>query len=161
MKTFKHIMGIFILLILLTARNYAQNKNETIFLRVYTLEGKKITGNIYSINDSLLVLKRGDKEFSITPNSIKTIKTKRSGGANILIGVGIGALVGGLVGNSQGDDEPGLFSYSKEDYTLIYGLTGAAIGGAVGALTLTGKKSKKYRINGDLEKWKLFLEDMK
>ena len=147
-----------VFLMLLATNSYAQNKDKKLFLRVYTIQDEKIKGNIQSFNDSLLILVRGGKTLSIHPKYIKTIKTKRSGGGNIIIGAGIGALLGGVIGYSQGDDEPGWFSYSKEDYALAGVLSGALIGGGVGALTLTGKKSKKYIIDGDLKKWKSFLE---
>lgn len=139
---------------LLTTNSYAQKKTKALFLRVYTLEGKKIKGNIKNFNDSLLVLQKGEKEFRIESKNIKTIKTKRSGGGNVVAGALVGALVGGLIGSSQETD----WLVTKETNIAGYGIAGAAIGGAVGALTLAAKKSKKYHLDGDLDKWQLFIK---
>lgn len=145
-------------LMLLTININAQTKNKHLFLRVFTLDGNKVKGNILNFNDSLLVLQRGQKEFSIESKNIRTIKTKRSGGRAILAGGLIGGIAGTLIGYSGGDDESGIISFSKEDKAGIGGLIGAIIGSGVGALTIPSNSPKKYIIEGDLDKWKLFIK---
>lgn len=143
---------------LLATNSYAQNKNKKLFLRVYTIQDEKIKGNIQNFNDSLLVLQRGEKEFRIESKNIRIIKTKRAGFANIVAGAGIGALIGGLIGASQKTDENAFIEDTKEWNIFTYGVTGFAIGGSIGAVTMFSKKSKKYIINGELEKWQLFVK---
>lgn len=147
-----------VFLMLLATNSYSQDENKKLFLRVYTLQGEKIKGNLLVLNDSLLILGNGGQGLVIKANNVRTIKTKRSGGENILIGALSGAVVGGVIGFLQGDDEPGWFSYSKEDYALMGVLAGTAVGGGIGAITIAGKKSKKYIIDGNPEKWKIFVE---
>jgi len=146
------------LILLFSSSTVIAQSQKKLFLRVYTLQEEKIKGNLLILNDSLLVLKRGEQKFIIEAKNIRIIKTKKSGGENILIGVLGGIIVGGIIGYSQGDDEPGWFSYSREDYALAGVLMGAVVGGGIGAITITGKKSKKYIIDGNPESWKVFVE---
>jgi hypothetical protein len=142
------------------------------FLRVYNLEGKKISkGKIAFINDSILGLTKAGELVEIKVTEIGRIKTKRSGGHNLLVG----SLVGGgllaiIVGASSKEETKtvnGGWLFGEFEYTSgISPSSGAAIGGvigltggaAIGGITSVFKNSKTFIINGDIKKWFIFKE---
>ncbi|WP_299780360.1 hypothetical protein [uncultured Formosa sp.] len=122
----------------------AQNtfENTKIFVRVYDLQGNKINkGRILSISESALQLERKGNTIDIPASDIGTIKTKYSGGNNVLIG----AIAGTGAGFFSGDP--------------VVIAAGAGVGAAVGGLTVLFKKSETFEIEGDKTKLKA-LEDL-
>lgn len=133
----------------------AQNK---LFVRVYDLEGKKINkGFILAVNDSLLRIEKNKNYIDIPVKTIGMIKTKRSAGNNVLIGSLAGATLMGAITAASADPDAWILDYTPLEGALIGILVGAPAGALLGAITVGFKKSKKFTINGDLEKWKAFL----
>ena len=121
------------------------------FLRVYNLQGKKMAkGKLSSTNNNTLTLKRFKKPIIIPVDSIGYIKTKRSVGNNLLTGSAIGA--GSVIILSTGSDE----SFT-EGYTGIGTLLFTGVGASVGAITAMFKNSRIFQIDGDKEKWDVFV----
>lgn len=144
-----------ILSINVSAQNDLQETN--VFVRVYDLEGKKISkGKILSISETSLQLKRRRESVNIPLDSIALIKTKRSAGHNILFGAVIGTTVMALIGVATAD--PDAFLGSADIQATMGAIFGAPIGAVIGAITALFKNSKSYEINGDKEKWKAFKE---
>ena len=135
-------------------------EKANVFVRVYDLQGKKISkGNILSISDTLLQLKGKREPMKIAARSIGLIKTKHSGGNNVLIGAVSGATFLAILGAA---------AYNPGSWVLGSAAAGAAIGvflgaptgAAIGGITTLFKNSKSYKINGDELKWKEFKESI-
>lgn len=147
----------YLILILTFSLCYSLNAQEKelkskTFLRVYDLNGKKIAkGKLLSTDKSSLTLKKNKNPITISFENIGSIKTKRSGGNNILMGASIGAgaailLISGLGG-------------SPNDYDVLTGIGTLifTVGGAgIGAITTIDKNSRTFQINGDPIKWEAF-----
>lgn len=136
---------ILVLALLLSNNLIAQNdtKYSNVFFRVYDLEGNKIAkGKTLAISESSLKVKTNDKPIEIPIANIGFIKTKRSGGNNVIVGAGIGATVGSFTTVSN-DGGP------QEAMPLPGAIAGAAVGTAVGGITILFKKSKTVQIGGD------------
>ncbi len=148
---------IFAITLILSINVCAQNefKNTKVFVRVYDLQGNKMSqGKILSISDTSLQLKRYGESIEIPVSSIGLIKTKRSAGHNILIGVIGGAMVGALAAAP--------FAAMNGDAALVAEMAAslavpAGILGGIATL-FKNKKPKSYEINGDKVKWKEFKE---
>jgi len=138
---------------------YAQEGSEkkNVFVRVFDLQGKKIgKGKILFISDTSLQLK-GKRASPIPVNNIGQIKTKHSGGLNLVIGGATGAALFAVLGTLAAEaDDSVITSEELAGVALIGGATGAAIGG----LTILLKKSNSYEINGDELKLKEFKEKL-
>ena len=148
----------FAIALILSINVCAQNgfENTNVFVRVYNLQGKKISkGKIFSISETSLQLKGKREPVIIAASSIGLIKTKHSGGNNVLMGAATGATgLAILMAASAGPDDlfdPGGAAAAG---AFLGGIAGAAIGG----LTSLFKNSKSYIISGDELKWKEFKE---
>jgi hypothetical protein len=113
------------------------------FVRVFDLQGKKFyKGYVIGITDTSLIFKNS---IEIYATDIGMIKTKRSAGHNVGLGIPIGIAAsygtGSIVGGWNG---LGIF--------LISPLTGA-IGGFV---SIAFKNPQTFEINGNLENWSRF-----
>ena len=162
MKTIKNQLGtlIFCITIIFSADAYSQKdaKNLNPFIRVYSIEGKKIAkGHMVFINDSILGLKNGDKLIELGIDELGRIKTKKSSGNNILIGSATGATIGVILGVSTADPDSFL-GYTAGEGALAFGGLGAVGGAAIGGITSAFKNSETYIIDGDIRKWKIFKE---
>jgi hypothetical protein len=138
---------------------YAQKeaKSHNIFVRVYNLEGKKMSkGSIIFINDSLLGLKSSSGKTAISMKDIGFIKTKRSAGNNVLIGAASGATLGVIIGVSSADPDAWIFGYTAGEGAALFGSIGALGGGAIGGLSSLFKESETYIINGSEVNWNSF-----
>lgn len=149
----------FAIAVLLCVTIYAQEGivKNTLFVRVYNLEGDKMNkGKVYTVNDTILQLLKNKETVTIDVRTIGIIKTKRSGGNNVLlgslIGLGAGAIFGAIA--NGGDNS----WFTTEEAAAGIGLVGAVLGSGIGAAIITSKNSKSYIINGDLSKWKVFQE---
>lgn len=141
---------------------YSQNETKThnVFVRVYNLQGNTISkGPIAFINDSVIGLKNNSTRPNINMKDIGFIKTKRSAGNNVLIGVAAGALIGGVLGASSADPND-WFGYTSGEGAVLFGGLGALGGGAIGGLTSLGKNSETYIIIGSEVNWKSFQKIM-
>ena len=149
--------------LVLSTSAYAQNevKKFNVYLRIYNLEGKKIsTGSLIFINNSLMELKSGSKQEKISLREIGSIKTKRAAGNNVLIGAATGAALGAVLMASSSDPNDWVFSYTPAEGGLIGGLSGAFVGGGVGGITSLFKKSETFIINASEVNWSLFQKAM-
>lgn len=165
MKTLKkYIRIVGLCLIIMAGSNfYAQeNPNEKkLFVRVYNLEGKKIgKGHVNFVNDTLLGLKKNSKFLQFNVNDIGIIKTKRSAGHNILIGAAIGATTFAILGAASADPDAWIFGYTAAEGAAVGALGGALGGAAVGGASVAFKNSMTYPINGNIDKWRIFMEDL-
>lgn len=146
----------FAIALILSINISAQKGTEktNVFVRVYDLQGKKISkGNILSISDSLLQLKGKREPMKIATRSIGLIKTKHSGGNNVLKGAVIGATgLAILMAATAGEDN----YYDAAGGAAAGVFMGGIFGAAVGGVTSLFKNSKTYEINGDKEKWEAF-----
>ncbi|WP_282123896.1 hypothetical protein [Algibacter mikhailovii] len=133
-------------------------KSETIknmFVRVYDLEGNKIAkGRIAFINDSVIGLRHGEINLSFFMRNIGKIKTKKSGGNNVVKGALIGSGVGVLVAFAT--DTEDIYSDGDNGGIIVSAINGVFLGSVVGAASVALKDSETFRINGDFDQWKLF-----
>jgi len=151
----------FAIALILSIHISAQEGTEkaNIFVRVYDLQGKKISkGNILSISDTSLQLKGKREPMKITVNSIGLIKTKQSAGNNVLIGALSGASFFGLLGAVTADPDALILGYSAGEGAAAGAFIGGTAGATIGGITALFKNSKSYKINGDELKWKEFKE---
>ena len=134
---------------------YGAEKN-TMFVRVYNLEGDKINkGKVLAVTDTILQLDGKKGVVDIDVRTIGLIKTKRSEGNNVLIGTLIGLTTFAILGATQGGSDEW---FSSTDLAVGGGVVGAVIGAGTGAMTIPFKNSKSHIINGDPLKWKAFQE---
>ncbi len=153
----------FAIALLLSISISAQERAEkaNVFVRVYDLQGKKISkGNILSISDTLLQLKGKREPIKIAARSIGFIKTKHSGGNNILIGGVSGGAFMAILGIATADPDEFL-GYTAAEGAALGVFLGAPIGVAIGGITALLKNSRSYEINGDALKLKEFKETIK
>ena len=155
-----------LLIVALMSMNvYSQNQTnkKKMFVRVYDFNGKKMTkGHFNYATDSILELRKSNRLIAISIRDISCIKTKRSEGHTMLVPTLIGATIGAVLVASSADPDPCLmYCYNAGEGALIGGLGGAIIGSAVGGISVALKKPKKYIIDGDIEKWKIFKENFK
>jgi len=151
----------FAIALILSIHISAQEGTEkaNVFVRVYDLQGKKISkGNILSISDTSLQLKGKREPMKISARSIGLIKTKHSGGNNILIGAATGATFLAILGAITADPDAMIMGYSAAEGAAAGVLFGGPAGATIGGITMLFKKSKSYKINGEELKWKAFKE---
>lgn len=152
---------IFVITLVLISNAYAQNglENTNVFLRVYDLEGKKISkGKVLSILDTSLQLVRNGQPMEIPVRSIGSVKTKHSGGNNVLIGAVVGAGTMAVVGVATADPDAWILAYNAGEGAAAGALLGGTFGAMVGGITILFKNTNSYEINGDTAKWKAFTE---
>lgn len=143
-------------LFLWTLLTFNVQAQKTIFVRVYDLSGHKIDkGRVHAVTDTSLQLEGESKPTNISARTIGTIKTKHSGGNNVLIGAITGLAVGGGLGLA-GTDKDDFLIDSKGEGAAAGALVGVPLGAAIGGLSILLKNSKTYSIDGDLTKWKSF-----
>jgi hypothetical protein len=142
--------------ILLLSFAYDVCAQDSLFVRVYDLHGKKThKGRIASITDSTLTLKLQNALTTIPVNQIGTIRTRRSAGHNFLVGALIGIVPGALLGIAAShSDDDSFIDFSTGDWAIGGAALGMLIGGPVGAIA--SKHSIRFPIDGDTQKWKYF-----
>ena len=155
---------IFITILFLSANVCAQteSKDTSIYVRIYDLQGKKIgMGDIQSISNTSLKLCNNrlvsngySDNFPL--HRIGSIRTKHSGGQNVLVGAAGLAAVCVVV--QLRDEESSYFGRSVD---IILGAIGGAMGGAItGAISTIFKNVEVFEINGDLDKLKAFKDEV-
>ncbi len=111
-----------------------------------------IKGEIFLLNDSSIILKQKgirknqvtiytDTLISVPVNDIDKINIIKKGapGIGLLIGGVVGTVAGGLIGFSEGDDEPGWFSLTAGEKASIGGILGFIPGALIGLVTGSAK----------------------
>jgi len=152
---------ILVITLILSSNVCAQNglENTNVFVRVYDLQGKKISkGKILSISETSLQLNRKGESMNIPVESIGSIKTKRSAGNNVLFGAATGATTMAILGAATADPDAWIFGYTAGEGAAAGALLGGTAGAAIGGITILFKNSKSYEINGDKVKLKAFTE---
>ena len=138
------------------ALTQTSNNEKSKYVRVYNLEGQKINkGRVVYTNDSILGLKKGKQFHDIRILDIGYIKTKHSGGNNILVACLAGMSFGAIAGASTADD---LFWVSPSEGATAFGLLGAIGGAAIGGIVSGAKNRETFIIDGDINKWLIFKE---
>jgi hypothetical protein len=160
-KNMKTILYTFLCLFLCQSINLnAQNNNKgKTFLRVCNLDGKKMAKGYFILaTDSTLKLKKRSKVSDISITSIGQIKTKRSGGNNILTSSLVGMSIGAVFGVATADPDAWTFNYSASEGAASFGLLGAIGGATIGGVISGIKNRETFIINGDVNKWLIFKE---
>jgi hypothetical protein len=157
-------------------------KQKTFVTSTTTMDSKIIKGTLTAVNDSQLVLRTYKDQINISAENLKsfTVKRKNSTLKGALIGFGIGAAAGIIIGFASGndpvmaypdynDDPLGLasigvalnnaFAMTAGQKAVAGGValggTGAIVGTIIGALakkkfTIGGKKEKFHDLQGEL-----------
>ncbi|MCW5515856.1 hypothetical protein [Muriicola sp. Z0-33] len=155
----KHIFLVFIFLISFSLSAQDRNEEKHLFIRVYDPQGVKFNqGNLITIRENSILLKRQKKTFSIEVSEIGKIKTKRALGHNIGMGALGGASIGIIYGFAQGAEGGAFGTNSGGDNAVIFGTLGLMVGPIVGGLTGIGKKSRSFEINKDPNQLRKFKE---
>lgn len=152
---------IFIITLILSINVCAQNEfeNTDVFVRVYDLQGKKIgKGKILSISETSLQLNKKGNSLTVPLANIGSIKTKHSGGNNVLIGAATGAAVMAVLGAATADPDAWILGYTAGEGAAAGAILGGTAGVAIGGITILFKNSKSFEINGELEKLLAFKE---
>ena len=152
---------IFVITLILSINVCAQNEfeNTDVFVRVYDLQGKKIgKGKILSMSETSLQLNKKGNSLTIPVSDIGSIKTKHSGGNNVLIGAATGAAVMAVLGAATADPDACILGYTAGEGAAVGAILGGTAGAAIGGITILFKNSKSFEINGELEKLIAFKE---
>ncbi len=151
-------ISVFVISLILCANLLAQNEMDKVkvFVRVYDLQNKKIgKGKILAITESSIRLIKGRKKIDTIPASnIGLIKTKRSGGHNVLLGAAAGAVIIGVSVASDTNEDNAFFSVEGD--ILAGAIMGGTVGVVLGGITGLSKNVVTYEINGEMAKWKAF-----
>jgi hypothetical protein len=155
-------IAVFVISLILCTSVFAQNaiENPKIFVRIYDLQGKKIAkGKVASVTDTSIRLIRGRKKIDTIPASnIGLIKTKRSGGHNVLLGAATGAVIIGVSVASDTNEDNAFFSVEGD--ILAGAIMGGTVGAVLGGITVYTKNTVTYEINGKVSKWNDFMTSM-
>ncbi|TPV33878.1 hypothetical protein FJ651_06880 [Paucihalobacter ruber] len=150
---------IFALLISVSGVSQVLHSKDQKFVRVYDLDGNKVLkGRLYSVSDSTLTIRFTDSLHTLAATDLGAIKFKRSIGSNALTGSLIGGGIGAIVGGASADPDPdSLFGQATVAEGVVSGFVlGLPIGAAVGGLTGLLRKKREIYINGDLNTWITF-----
>ena len=146
------------------------------------MDGKTLKGHLSGVSDNQLILKANDNQVRVPSENVKsfTVKRKKSAARGALIGFGIGAAAGIIIGLASGDDPVMTYPNPGEDPLglgtmvaavnnafvmtagekalaggLTLGATGAIVGAIIGAVAkkkfiIGGKKEKFHDLQGQL-----------
>lgn len=116
---------------------------------------------VYEDSLTIILSQKTKNVYMIEGKEIEKIKIRRKGrvGRSTWQGALIGAGAGFLLGYAAGDDEPGWFSYTKEEKAAQSAFAVGAVGALTGALIGTG--SKKIVINYDLKAYRQSLTELR
>jgi len=160
----------------------AQTKQKLMIANITTMDGQKINGLLSAVNDSQLVLNKYTGALTVPAENLKsfTLKRKHSILKGALIGFGVGAAAGIIIGLASGNDpvmaypNPGedplglgtmavalnnSFAMTAGEKAALGGLglgtTGAIIGTIIGAVArkkfvIGGKKEKFHDLQADV-----------
>ena len=161
----------------------ATAKRQKVFnASVTTMDGKTLKGSLSAANDTQLILKTNNQQMVVPAENLKsfTVKRKHSALRGALIGFGVGAAAGIIIGLASGNDPVMTYPNPNEDPLLLgsmvvamnnafamtagqkaiagglgLGATGAIVGTIIGAVakkkfTIGGKKEKFHDLQGEL-----------
>ena len=154
---------IVVLTLILSLNAIAQNAfgDKNILVRVYDVEGKKVRkGKVVSISETYLYFLDKKDTWQIFVNRIGKIKTKRSGGHNVLVGAATVGVITAVRGAATADPDTWLYGYTAAEGGAAGLLLGGTAGALPGEITTIFKNSKTYVINGNVNRFKAFREAM-
>jgi len=151
-----------LLLVLLSMHSYNSIAQKKLFIRLFDLQGRKITsGKISTWTDSSITIGVSANHYSeVGVAQIGIIKTKRSIGHNVAVGAILGGGIFAISGAASGETEPqgswDFFYITPAEGAALGLLFGASLGAAVGGISGLFKNSQIYLIHGDRSKLKAF-----
>jgi uncharacterized membrane protein len=158
-------------------------KKQKIFIAsVTTMDSKSLKGSLSAVNDTQLILKANNQQLVVPAENLKsfTVKRKHSALKGALIGFGVGAAAGIIIGLASGNDPVAAYPDPNDDPLGIgtmaaafsnsfamtagqkavagglgLGATGAIVGTIIGAVAkkkfiIGGKKEKFHDLQGEL-----------
>ncbi|TPV33872.1 hypothetical protein FJ651_06850 [Paucihalobacter ruber] len=159
---------IFALLISVSGVSQVLHSKDQKFVRIYDLDDHKIAkGFLYGVSDSTLTIRFRDSLHTLSATDLGAIKFKRAIGSSVLKGSIIGGVIGAVVGGGGSSSLrwKGDLSYlndnnSTGDWAGAGIILGLPVGAAVGGLTGVLRKKREIYINGDLNTWITFKNDI-
>ena len=163
----------------------ATAKRQKVFnASVTTMDGKTLKGSLSAVSDTQLILKTYNQQMVVPAENLKsfTMKRKHSALRGALIGFGVGAAAGIIIGLASGSDPVMAYPNPNEDPlglgTMVVamnnafamtagqkavagglglGATGAIVGTIIGSVAkkkfiIGGKKEKFHDLQGDIMK---------
>ena len=160
-------------------------KKQKVFnATVTTMDSKTLKGSLFTVNDTQLISRTNDQQMVVPAENLKsfTVKRKHSALRGALIGFGVGAAAGIILGLASGSDPVMAYPNPNEDPLLIgsmvvamnnafamtagqkavagglgLGATGAIVGTIIGSVAkkkfiIGGKKEKFHDLQGELMK---------
>jgi len=160
-------------------------KKQKVFnATVTTMDSKTLKGSLFTVNDTQLISRTNDQQMVVPAENLKsfTVKRKHSALRGALIGFGVGAAAGIIIGLASGSDPVMAYPNPNEDPLLIgsmvvamnnafamtagqkavagglgLGATGAIVGTIIGSVAkkkfiIGGKKEKFHDLQGELMK---------
>src|SRR5215831_18773938 len=84
----------------------AVKKQKTFVASVKTMDGGSLKGDVSAVNDTQLILKTYNRQLHVPAENLQsfTLKRKHSVRRGALIGFGIGAAAGIIIGLASGND---------------------------------------------------------
>lgn len=139
---------------------------------VKTMDNKFLAGKFHSVGDTqLLLIRSSDGLHSIPAENIRffTLRRKNSVGRGALIGFGVGALTGIIIGFASGDDEiqepspndpwgigsaiHNAFAMTAGQKALVGGLS-LGVGGTLVGIIIGAVAKRKFTIGGKKQKFR-------
>jgi hypothetical protein len=136
-------------------------------MRVFqTGTSKTVRGFYAGLTDSAIIIFSHQQSDTIFYSGIRQIKTRRSGGHNILLGVVSGIVAGSITGLATYKAEPPVdpnctlcpfldLSFTQGESTFLGGFLGSVAGLAAGGIISLARKKNTFLVAGDFTNWLL------
>jgi len=119
MKKISLLAASFLAIVVTTAQtdSPAVKKQKTFIASVTTMDGSSLKGPLSAVNDTQLILTTNNHSLHVPAENLKsfTLKRKHSVARGALIGFGIGAAAGIIIGLASGDDPVMTYPNPNED----------------------------------------------
>ena len=107
------------------------------------IEYTEVSGRLVGLDESLLTMTVSNALMEIPRSNIAVVETQVQKGRKLrgtAIGLGIGGALGAVMGYSDGDDPPGMFSMDAGHKAAVGAVAFGVIGGLIGALAAPGEQ---------------------
>ena len=180
MKNLSLLIACLLILIVSKAQSdsLSGKKQKNLVASINSIDKKIIKGNVFAVNHSQVVLKTYNGSQYVSAENIRTFTLKRRNSVlrGALIGLGIGAVTGVIIGFASGNDP--IMSYDNPNDPfgigaslnnmfamtagqkavaggLFLGTTGAVVGAIIGAVAkkkfiIGGRKQKFHDLQGEI-----------